>query len=247
MKKIITIAIASAFSTLATAHGNVDLSNGSQIDVYMVNEFEVHDGHDDRGEGYGIEAIYMHESGYFIYGEGEKGPHDFYQIGAGKYFNVDEKLGMFVYGAYASGAYNGGDEARLRIGADYQVSHAFAVHAYAGYDYGTNKMDASDDHDHDHDHRSIEGDKERSQVTRLDLGFSHELGHSAEFNFNYVAQKQLEHELVIDNDTNLHYEARIVYTASDLKPYVEYRKTNKAFDTLNFEESAVQFGLTFSF
>ncbi|WP_394242215.1 hypothetical protein [Vibrio astriarenae] len=79
------------------------------------------------------------------------------------------------------------------------------------------------------------------------MGFSYELGQVAEFSYNYVMQRQFVSELVEDNDTNLHYEARLTYTATTLKPYVEYRQTNKAFDQYHFEESTVQFGISFNY
>lgn len=241
-KYLITLSIASIFSTQAFAHGNVDVSKGSQIDVYVANEKE-HSHHDDGEEkAYGIEAVFMNETGYFIYAEGETGAHEFYQLGGGKYFNVNEQLGMFVYGAYAQGGYLEGNELRARVGADYQVIHQLGLHARLGFDYGNSKVQLDDEHFSDH-----HNDSHNSQVGRADIGFSYELGHVAEFSYNYVVQQQFESALVEDNKTNLHYEARLTYTESALQPYVEYRQTNKAFDEHHFEESAVQFGVNFQF
>ena len=242
-KSLITLSIASLFSAQALAHGNVDVSKGSQIEVYVANE-QHHDHHGDgQAKGYGVEAVFMNDSGYFIYAEGETGAHEFYQLGAGKYFNVNEQLGMFVYGAYAQGGYAEGNELRARAGADYQVMHQLAIHTRLGFDYGNSKMQLEDD---GHDHFS-EHDSKNSQVGRADLGFSYEIGHVAEFSYNYVVQQQFETQLVEDNKTNLHYEARLTYTDMALQPYVEYRQTNKAFDEHHFEETAVQFGVNFQF
>lgn len=250
MKKLIVLSIAASFSSVAFAHGNVDLSNGSQIEIYKANEYEqvAHGDHFDTHEekSYGIEAIFMAENGLFVYAEGETGAHDFYQVGGGKYMNVNDDLGVFVYGAYASGGYNNGNELRARVGADYQVMHGFAVHTYLGYDYGNSKMVLDDEHEHDYSSEDAHS-SERSHILRADLGFSKEVGHVAEFSFNYVIQEQLESELVADNSTNLHYEARITYTETALRPYVEYRHTGQSFDEHHFEEKAVQFGVNFSF
>lgn len=241
-KSLITLSIASLFSAQAFAHGNVDVSKGSQIEVYVANE-QHHDHHGDGQEkAYGVEAVFMNESGYFIYAEGETGAHEFYQLGGGKYFNVHEQLGMFVYGAYAQGGYLEGNELRARVGADYQVIHQLALHARLGFDYGNSKTELEHDHFSDHDDHS-----KNSQVGRADLGFSYEIGHVAEFSYNYVMQQQFETQLVEDNKTNLHYEARLTYTDMALQPYVEYRQTNKAFDEHHFEETAVQFGVNFRF
>lgn len=251
-KSLITLAIASLFSAQAFAHGNVDVSKGSQIEVYVANEKHYDGGHDHHSEdshteedkAYGVEAVFMNQQGYFIYAEGETGAHEFYQLGGGKYFNASENLGLFVYGAYAQGGYMEGNELRARVGADYQIIHQLAVHARLGFDYGNSKMELDHGHHHDHDHHH---DAKNSQLGRMDVGFTYELGHVAEFSYNYVMQQQFESQLVEDNKTNLHYEARITYTESALQPYVEYRQTNKAFDEHHFEESAVQFGVNFQF
>lgn len=234
------------FTPFAFAHGNVDISNGSQIDVYVANE--EHHGHGGTDKAYGVEAVWMDDSGYFIYAEGETGAHDFYQLGAGKYYKPSDDLGLFAYGAYAQGGYADGNELRARLGVDYQATHELGFHGRVGYDYGNSKMSIGhDDHDHAHSYHISEYDSERSHLVRLDAGFSYELGHVAEFSYNYVIQKQFESALIEDNDTNLHYEARLTYTDSTLQPYVEYRQTNKAFDEHHFEESAVQFGVSFSY
>lgn len=244
-KSLIAFSIASLFSVQAFAHGNVDVSKGSQIEVYVANEqHHAHGDDDGQDKGYGVEAIFMNESGYFIYAEGETGAHQFYQIGGGKYFNATEQLGMFVYGAYAQGGYLEGNELRARVGVDYQPIHQLTLHTRLGFDYGNSKTELDDGHDHFDDHSH---DAHNSQVGRMDLGFTYELGHVAEFSYNYVMQQQFESDLVEDNKTNLHYEARITYTNSTLMPYVEYRQTNKAFDEHHFEESAVQFGISFQY
>lgn len=231
------------------AHGNVDISNGSQIDVYVANEEHHGHGSSDTEQSYGIEAVWMDETGLFLYAEGETGAHDFYQVGAGHYFKPTDELGLFAYGAYAQGGYNDSNEIRARFGADYQVNHELTLNGRIGYDYGNSKTSISghdghmyNDHHHEHDHSSA-----NSQVARLDAGFNYELGHVAVFSYNYVVQKQLESSLVQDNDTNLHYEARLTYTDTDLQPYVEYRHNNKAFDSDHFEENVVQFGVSFAF
>ena len=237
-------------SPFAFSHGNVDISNGSQIDVYVANED--HHGHTSSNteKSYGIEAVAMDDGGFFVYVEGETGAHEFYQLGAGRYFSPNEQLGLFAYGAYAQGGYAESNELRARLGLDYQATHEFGIHGRIGYDYGNSKIGSGhSDHDHDHEHNihSHSDSSARSHLGRLDLGFSYELGHVAEFSYNYVMQKQFESALVDDSDTNLHYEARLTYTDTKLKPYVEYRQTNKAFDQYHFEESAVQFGLSFNF
>ena len=79
---------------------SLDLLNGSQIEIYKANEYAA--GHPDEKQSYGIEAIFMAENGLFVYAEGETGAHDFYQVGGGKYMNINDDLGVFVYGAYAS-------------------------------------------------------------------------------------------------------------------------------------------------
>ncbi|MEZ8823963.1 hypothetical protein AB4259_14060 [Vibrio amylolyticus] len=246
-KHILAMSTLLLMPSAVLAHGNVDISNGSLIDVYVANE--EHHGHDDSEKSYGIEAVWMDESGYFVYAEGETGAHDFYQLGAGKYFKPAENIGLFAYGAYAQGGYENSNEVRARLGIDYQVTHDFSLNGRIGYDYGNSKISTSShDHDHDHDHSlHSEHSDARSQLGRIDAGFSYELGHSAVFSYNYVVQKQLESALVSDNDTNLHYEARLTYTESKLQPYVEYRQTNKAFDEHHFEDSVVQFGVSFSY
>lgn len=249
--KIIALSALFLLPSAVFAHGNVDISNGSQIDVYVANE--EHHGHSDSAEqSYGIEAVWMQDTGLFVYAEAETGAHDFYQIGAGKYFNPTENVGLFAYGAYAQGGYADSNELRARFGVDYQVTHDFTLNGRIGYDYSNSAISLpehnhGDDHDdhlrHSHSHHS----SKHSQVGRLDAGFSYELGHVAVFSYNYVVQKQFESALVEDNDTNLHYEARLTYTDTTLHPYVEYRKTNKAFDKHHFEESVVQFGITFNY
>jgi len=251
MNKLIILALASSFSSVVLAHGNVDLSNGSQIEIYKANEYEyaAHDGHGhtDEKQSYGIEAIFMAENGLFVYAEGETGAHDFYQVGGGKYMNINDDLGVFVYGAYASGGYNNGNELRARVGADYQVMHGFAVHTYLGYDYGNSKMALDDEHEHEGYSADDIHSSERSHILRADLGFSKEIGSVAEFSFNYVIQEQLEGELIADNSTNLHYEARITYTETALRPYIEFRQTGQSFDEEHYEDKAIQFGVNFSF
>ncbi|WP_198419038.1 hypothetical protein [Motilimonas pumila] len=244
---LLVLSITTLLSAPAFAHGNVDVSKGSQIEVFMANE-KHHDHHSDGDDkAYGFEAVFMNEQGYFIYAEGETGAHQFYQLGGGKYFNVNEKLGAFVYGAYAQGGYLDSNELRARVGLDYQANHHLALHARLGLDYGNSKVQLDGDHDHDHAYHSHDNQSYKSQVGRADIGFSYDIGHVAEFAYNYVIQQQFESNLVQDNDTNLHYEARLTYTDSTLKPYVEYRQTNKAFDEHHFEESAVQFGIGFNF
>ncbi|WP_264404466.1 hypothetical protein ACPSL3_05130 [Vibrio owensii] len=247
-KKLLATSMILMTPTAVLAHGNVDISNGSQIEVYVANESEVHGDHNHDEKSYGIEAVFMDESGYFVYAEGETGAHDFYQLGAGKYFKPSEDLGTFIYGAYAQGGYADSNELRARFGVDYSLSHELALHGRAGFDYGNSKVSL----DHHHGGHSVtehhsHNESANSQLGRIDAGFSYELGHVAEFSYNYVVQKQFESDLVADNDTNLHYEARLTYTDSDLRPYVEYRQTNKAFDDHHFEESAVQFGISFSY
>ncbi|WP_261817568.1 hypothetical protein [Vibrio gallicus] len=244
-KSLIALAIAAVVPTSAFAHGNVDVSNGSQMEVYVANE--EHHGHGEAEKAYGIEAIWMHESGFFVYAEGETGAHDFYQVGAGQYFKPTDNIGLFAYGAYAQGGYEDSNELRARLGVDYQVTHEFALHARLGFDYGNSAISVGDDHDHDHSFSNQGSKSKNSQIGRLDAGFSYEIGHVAEFSYNYVVQTQYESALVQDNDTNLHYEARLTYTDAALKPYVEYRQTNKAFDSHHFEESAVQFGISFNY
>ncbi len=248
-KKSLTISILAVLPTFAFAHGNADVSNGSQIEIYKANENHYHDhgdhAHVDEDTAYGIEAIWMHDSGFFVYGEGETGAHDFYQLGAGQYFNPTENIGWFAYGAYAQGGYADSNELRARLGLDYQVSHEFSLHGRIGYDFSNSEVAMGhephsvslDNHHHDH--------SANSQLGRIDAGFTYELGHVAEFSYNYVVQKQFENSLVADNETNLHYEARLTYTDAKIMPYVEYRQTNKAFDKHDFEESAVQFGVSF--
>ncbi|WP_234497289.1 hypothetical protein [Vibrio maritimus] len=234
--------------TFAFSHGNVDISNGSHIEVYFADE--QHHGHSDNDTErvYGIEGVWMDDSGVFIYGEAETGAHEFYQLGGGKYFNPTDNIGWFAYGAYAQGGYLDSNELRARIGLDYQVSHELSLKGRLGYDYGNSKISLGGDHDHDHGvHHEHHHSSKRSQLGRMDLGFNYELGHVAEFSYNYVVQKQFESDLVLDNDTNLHYEARLTYTDTKLQPYVEYRQTNKAFDDHHFEEKAVQFGVSFKY
>ncbi|WP_394242213.1 hypothetical protein [Vibrio astriarenae] len=98
---ILSLISLSIINTNAFAHGNVDISNGSQIDVYVANE--KHHGHSssDSEKAYGIEAVWMHDTGSFIYAEAETEAHDFYQFGGGKYVNAADNIGLFAYGAYA--------------------------------------------------------------------------------------------------------------------------------------------------
>ncbi|QIA65089.1 hypothetical protein GT360_16130 [Vibrio astriarenae] len=242
---ILSLISLSIINTNAFAHGNVDISNGSQIDVYVANE--KHHGHSssDSEKAYGIEAVWMHDTGFFIYAEAETGAHDFYQFGGGKYVNAADNIGLFAYGAYAQGGYNDSNELRARLGIDYQATHELGFHGRVGYDYGNSKTSSVHEHEHSFHSQSIES--ARSNLGRIDMGFSYELGQVAEFSYNYVMQRQFVSELVEDNDTNLHYEARLTYTATTLKPYVEYRQTNKAFDQHHFEESTVQFGISFNY
>jgi hypothetical protein len=250
-KKLIAVSILAVTPTFAFAHGNVDVSNGSQIEIYKANENHYHahgdHAHLEKDEAYGFEAIWMDDSGFFLYGEAEAGAHDFYQLGAGQYFKPTKDLGWFVYGSYAQGGYADSNELRARVGVDYQLSHELTLQGRIGYDYGNSETSLGhephsanlDSHDHH--------DSANSHLGRFDAGFTYELGHVAEFSYNYVVQKQFESDLVADNDTNLHYEARLTYTDTKLMPYVEYRQTNKAFDKHDFEESAVQFGVSFQY
>ncbi|GAL29135.1 hypothetical protein JCM19239_7183 [Vibrio variabilis] len=63
--------------TFAFSHGNVDISNGSHIEVYFADE--QHHGHSDNDTErvYGIEGVWMHDSGVFVYGEAETGAMSF--------------------------------------------------------------------------------------------------------------------------------------------------------------------------
>lgn len=241
-KKLISLLSMLIVPSAALAHGNVDISNGSQVEFYKVTEHHVNQDHQDHEDGYGIEAVWMHDSGYFIYGEGETGIHNFYQLGGGKYFQPSDTLGWYLYGAYAQGGYEGSNELRSRLGADYQAFSGMTLHGRLGFDYGNSKITLDD-----HEHYAAHHDSGRSKVSRMDAGFTYALGEVAEFKYNYVMQKQHESALVLDNKSNLHYEARITYTDSALKPYMEYRQTNKAFDKEHFEEQAVQLGVAFNF
>ncbi|USD43382.1 hypothetical protein J4N42_14465 [Vibrio sp. SCSIO 43135] len=239
---VLSLALVSPF---ALSHGNVDISNGSQIDVYVANENHHGHNHSQTEKAYGIEAVAMDEGGFFVYVEGETGAHEFYQLGAGRYFTPNEQFGLFAYGAYAQGGYADSNEVRVRFGLDYQANHELTLHARLGADYGNSRTTIYK-HDH-HDHSEDRSSSGRSVLMRADAGFSYELGHVAEFSYNYVIQEQTNQTIVYDNSTNLHYEARLTYTDTQLQPYVEYRQTTKAFDQHHFEESAVQIGVSFNY
>ncbi|MCK6261676.1 hypothetical protein KP803_00145 [Vibrio sp. ZSDE26] len=247
MKKTI-IALPTTVATLLSfgvmAHGNVDVSKGSQIEVFTAFEDEANHGKTKTEQSYGFEAIYMNAHGTFVYAEAEAGDHEFYQVGVGHYMNVTDDVGLFVYGSYADGGV-GDQEVRARVGTDYQVIGDLTLSARVGYDHGTSSMDKSSyqtGHSHGHAHNTY-----KSQVGRVDLGFSYELMHMAELSFNYVNQKQFEDGLNNDRDVNRHYEARVSYVETAIQPYVEFRNTTASFIADHYEEQAFQFGVSYAF
>ncbi|MGR5285506.1 hypothetical protein ACP3V5_09315 [Vibrio maritimus] len=247
MNKILVAISVVTFSAGVAAHGNVDLSKGSQVEVYTVFESEANHGSTKRDESYGFETVLMDDSGYFLYAEGETGAHNFYQIGGGKYFNTTENLGTFVYGSYADGGF-GEQEIRARFGADYAVGHGLTVNGRLGYDRGVKGLTWMEyQTGHGHDNHNGYGSKHDSKIARAELGFAYDLLEKFDVSFNYVTQKQLEGELNYDREDNRHYEIRVTYSETDIQPYAEFRNTTASFVADHFEEKAAQFGLSVKF